>query len=61
MLEECERACDEAVLRTRFRPGAYADAILRVCRLHAESPLSFGGNDRRGFKKKRNRGNHGES
>jgi bla regulator protein blaR1 len=60
MLEERERACDEAVLRTRCQPRAYADAILRVCRLCAESPLPFGGSDRRGFEKT-NRGNHGES
>ncbi len=39
MLEERERACDEDVLRTRCQPRAYADAILRVCRLYAESPL----------------------
>lgn len=39
MLAERERACDEEVLRTRCQPRAYADAILRVCRLYAESPL----------------------
>jgi uncharacterized protein (TIGR03435 family) len=39
MLEERERACDEEVLRTRCQPRAYADAILRVCRLYAESSL----------------------
>ena len=39
MLEERERACDEEVLRTRCQPKAYADAILRVCRLYTESPL----------------------
>jgi len=39
MLEERERACDEEVLRTRCQPRAYADAILRVCRLYVESPL----------------------
>ena len=56
MLEERERACDEAVLRTRRQPRAYADAILRVCRLYAESPLSFGGgSDRRGFEKNESR------
>jgi bla regulator protein BlaR1 len=37
MLEERERACDEEVLRTRCQPRAYADAILRVFRLYAES------------------------
>ena len=59
MLEERERACDEAVLRT-LPAQAYADAILRVCRLCAESPLPSGGSDRREFEKA-NRGNHGES
>jgi len=39
MLEERERACDEEVLRTRCQPRAYADAILRVCRLYAEPSL----------------------
>jgi uncharacterized protein (TIGR03435 family) len=39
MLKERERACDEEVLRTRCQPSAYADAILRVCRLYVESPL----------------------
>ncbi len=39
MLEERERACDEEVLLTRGQPRTYADAILRVCRLYAESPL----------------------
>jgi uncharacterized protein (TIGR03435 family) len=38
LLEERERACDEEVL-TRCQPRAYADAILRVCRLCVESPL----------------------
>jgi uncharacterized protein (TIGR03435 family) len=39
MLKERERACDEEVLRTHCQPSAYADAILRVCRLYVESPL----------------------
>jgi bla regulator protein blaR1 len=39
MLEEREGACDEEVLRTCCQPKAYADAVLRVCRLYAESPL----------------------
>jgi bla regulator protein BlaR1 len=41
MLGERARACVEAVLRTRYRPRAYADPILRVCRLCAESPMPF--------------------
>jgi bla regulator protein blaR1 len=49
MLEERERARAEEVLRMRCRPRAYADAIPRVCRLCAESPLPSGGNDRREF------------
>ena len=60
MPEERERARDEAVLRTRCRPRPYPDAILRVCRLCAESPLPSGGSDRRGFEKT-NRGNYGKS
>lgn len=39
MLEEREMACDEEVLRTGCQPSAYADAILRVCRMYVESPL----------------------
>ncbi|SPF56853.1 hypothetical protein SBA4_940032 [Candidatus Sulfopaludibacter sp. SbA4] len=60
MLEEREKACDEAVLHTRCWPRAYADAILRVCRPCAESPVPSSGTDRREFEKT-NRGNHGES
>ncbi len=46
---------DEAVLCTRCQARAYTDAILRVCRLCAESPLSFGASDRRGFEKTESR------
>lgn len=40
LLEERERACDEAVLRMGNEPGQYADAILKACRFCVESPLS---------------------
>src|SRR6185312_10708657 len=39
MVEERERACDEDVLSLGREPRVYADAILGVCRLYAESPL----------------------
>jgi bla regulator protein blaR1 len=39
LVEERERACDEAVLSLGSEPRAYADAILNVCRLYVESPL----------------------
>jgi uncharacterized protein (TIGR03435 family) len=39
MVEERERACDEEVLRLGSQPLVYAEGILRVCRLYAESPL----------------------
>jgi len=39
LLEERERACDEAVLRLGNEPGRYADAILKACRFCVESPL----------------------
>jgi bla regulator protein BlaR1 len=40
MVEERERACDEEVLGMRYQPRAYADAILRICKLSVESPLA---------------------
>jgi RND family efflux transporter MFP subunit len=40
LLQERERACDEAVLGLGNEPGAYADAILNVCKLYVESPLA---------------------
>jgi len=40
MVEERERACDEAVLRMGNRPREYAEAILNVCKLYTESPLA---------------------
>jgi bla regulator protein blaR1 len=39
LVEERERACDEAVMSLGSEPRAYADAILSVCRLYVESPL----------------------
>ena len=39
LLEERERACDENVLSLGNQPRVYADAILNVCKLYAESPL----------------------
>jgi uncharacterized protein (TIGR03435 family) len=39
LVEERERACDEAVLSLASEPRIYADAILNVCRLYVESPL----------------------
>ncbi len=41
LVEERERACDEDVLTLGNEPRVYADAILNVCKLYAESPLAF--------------------
>src|SRR5579871_637314 len=38
LIEERERACDEAVLRT-CDPQTYAEGILRVCKFYLASPL----------------------
>jgi len=40
LLEERERACDEDVISLGNRPDIYADAILNICKLYAESPLA---------------------
>jgi bla regulator protein BlaR1 len=40
MLEERERACDEAVLSLGNEPHDYAEGILNVCKSYLESPLS---------------------
>jgi beta-lactamase regulating signal transducer with metallopeptidase domain len=40
MIEERERACDEAVLREGNDPKTYAESILKVCRLTVPSPLA---------------------
>jgi protein involved in polysaccharide export with SLBB domain len=39
LVEERERACDEAVLTMGREPRTYADAILNVCKLYVESPI----------------------
>ncbi len=40
MVDERERACDEAVLLAAGNPQDYAEAILNVCKLYVESPLA---------------------
>jgi bla regulator protein blaR1 len=40
LLEERERACDEAVLESRREPLAYAEGILNVCKSYVEAPMS---------------------
>jgi bla regulator protein blaR1 len=39
MMDERERACDEAVILLGNEPQAYAEGILRTCRFSVESPL----------------------
>jgi uncharacterized protein (TIGR03435 family) len=39
LVEERERACDEAVVASGADAGDYAQGILEVCRLYVESPL----------------------
>ena len=39
LVEERERACDEAVLSQVNEPRAYAEGILGVCKFYRESPL----------------------
>jgi uncharacterized protein (TIGR03435 family) len=39
LIEERERACDEAVLNQGSRPEAYAQGILNICKFYRESPL----------------------
>jgi bla regulator protein BlaR1 len=39
LLEERERACDEEVLSLGSEPHVYAEGIVNVCKLYAESPL----------------------
>ena len=41
LLEERERACDEAVLSLGSEPLDYAEGILTVCKSYVESPLSL--------------------
>ncbi len=40
LIEERERACDEEVLRLGSAPQDYAEGILNVCKLYAESPVA---------------------
>src|SRR5215831_16412176 len=40
LLEERERACDEEVLSLGGEPRVYAEGILNICKLYAESPLA---------------------
>ncbi|HLW77226.1 MAG TPA: M56 family metallopeptidase [Bryobacteraceae bacterium] len=40
LIEERERACDEAVLAAGNDRDAYAEGILKVCRFYLESPLA---------------------
>jgi len=40
MVEERERACDEGVLSAGNEPRVYAEAVLNVCKLYVESPLT---------------------
>ena len=39
MVEERERACDEAVVELGGTPEAYAESLLKACRFCVESPL----------------------
>src|SRR5438270_6462366 len=40
LIEERERACDEAVIAAGGEPRDYARAIYNVCRYYVESPLT---------------------
>ena len=40
MIEERERACDEAVLGLGAQPRDYAEGILRICKLYVASPIA---------------------
>ena len=39
LIEERERACDEAVLQAGGKAEVYAEGILNVCKMYVESPL----------------------
>jgi bla regulator protein blaR1 len=38
LIEERERACDEAVLQAGSAANVYAEGILNVCKFYVESP-----------------------
>ena len=40
LMDERERACDEAVLTTVAEPQRYAETIVKACRVFVESPLA---------------------
>src|SRR5262249_54280999 len=40
LVDERERACDEAVVRAGSEPHVYAESILKTCQFFVESPLS---------------------
>ena len=40
LIEERERACDEAVLQSGSEAEVYAEGILNVCKFYVESPLA---------------------
>ena len=40
LVDERERACDEAVVRGGSEPEAYAESILKTCQFYVESPLT---------------------
>jgi uncharacterized protein (TIGR03435 family) len=40
LVEERERACDEAVVRLGNEPDVYAESILNVCKFYLQSPLA---------------------
>ena len=40
LIEERERACDEAVLQSGNEAEAYAESILNVCKFYTESPMA---------------------
>jgi len=40
LMDERERACDEAVLDSNHEPLVYAEGILNVCKFYMEAPMS---------------------
>jgi uncharacterized protein (TIGR03435 family) len=40
LVDERERACDEAVVRLGSEPQTYAESILKICQFYVESPLA---------------------